>query len=348
MPPNEQSQAEAVVSKQFPRKFLKLSKASGTTKTQSSDSEDETSVKKIKKKKKSKKSKKSSKTSSDEDRESGELSSFSDAGSDANKELAAALLQQEKSEGIWGQIFSGLHSHDLETLMETSEIFASIEKPLYDVIYQGGYVIVNLNKSIKSLARKWSILKSSFDKKKSRLPRKERDNIENMIKASIKFLEDWLENFSANSYAKAAISAIISRYEDRVFKSLIGARTAKQIIVKLKGLLKAHHQLQNVSWAKLCNWSPEKRGFKGANNHRNNNRGRGNKGRYSNAGYNQNYGYYGNFDGYGGYGGYGGFGGSGGTSYGGYGESNFNGSGSNRPQGKASAKPENRQSGSRM
>ena len=348
MPLSKPKPADFAVANQIPRRSLKLSKASGSRKCQSSESEDEIHEKKSKKKKKSKKSKKPPKSSSDDDKESGELSSEnSDAGSDANKELAAALLQQEKSEGIWGQVFTGLHSHDLETLMETDEIFSSIDKPLYEVIYQGGFVIVNLNKSIKSLARKWSILKSSFDKKKSRLAKKERENIENMIKASTNFIDDWLENFSANSFAKAAISAIISRYEDRVFKSLIGARTAKEIIVKLKGLLKAHHQLQNVSWAKLCNWSAEKRGFKSSNNSRGNGRGRGNRyGKQNNGGYYHNVGYNGGYDGgYGGHSAYGGFSGSGGNFYGGYGDSNYGGSGQNRAQSKAkSEKP----GGSRM
>ena len=349
---------------QISRKNLKLSKkSSGSKPAASSNSEEEpcqkskrNSSKKSKKKKKAKQSFKHSSIDYEEERESGEISSDTSAGSDsegsldANQELAAALSQKEKAQGIWGQVFTGLHSHDLQILAETDEIFSTIDKPLYEVLIHGGSVIINLNKSIKSLSKKWAILKSAFEKKKKTIEKKERGNIENMIKATISFLDDWLETFSANSYAKASISSVIARYEERVLKSLLGASTAREIVIKLKGLLKSHHQLQNVSWAKLGNWSAAQRGFSKGPNNKNNGRGRGNRhGRIHYGGS------YSNFNGGGGYG-YGGYGGGYGGGYnsgyggsyygGGYGDSDSTGGGQNRSQTKQ-AKNE-RQSGSRM
>ena len=289
---------------------------------------------------------------SDSSKESGEISTDgSEAESDANKELAAALSQKEKSQGIWGQVFSGLHSHDLEILAETDEIFSTIDRPLYEVLIHGGSVIVALNKSIKSLAKKWAILKSAFQKKKKNIEKKERANIKNMIKATIAFLDDWLENFSANSYAKASISSVIARYEERVLKSLIGASVAREIVTKLKGLLKSHSQLQNICWSKLCTWSATPRGF-GRNSNQRGGRGRGNRqGRANYGGYNSNYyggagyGYNGGFNGYGGgyYNGYG----SGYNGGYGYSDSSFSG-GAGQSKGQSKPKAENRQSGSRM
>ena len=304
-------------------KSSKKAKKSKKSVTSASESESESSSshkrsKKSKKSKKPKKSKKSKKSISSSESESGEITSdASSVGSDADVELAAALEQRKNSDGVWGKFYSQLGSHDLETLAETEQIFGEVDQPIYEVVRAGGNVIVNFNKKVSGLRKKWGILKGSFDKKKH-VKKAERKVVVTMIETSIKFIDDWIQDFNPNSYSKSAISAIIAKYEERLTKALLGARTCKTVITKLKGLVKSNSNLQHVSYSKLCFWNPQPRGFKNQQKSR-----KGYKNNYYGGGYNGGYGgYNGGYGGYNNYGGYNGYqdygaGGSGGGSQGG-------------------------------
>ena len=304
--------------------------SSGSDSDQDKSSKDKPKKSKKKKnsksgEKNSKKSKKSSSSKNPEDdsgesKESGEISE-SESDSDMFDELETAILKRERGEGVWSHIFTGLNSHDLETLQATMDIFGEIDKPIYDVIVSGGGVILALNKSVKSLAKKWGLLEGSFDKRKKKVEKNERKRIENMLKATLSFLEEWQEDFSPNSYSKSAISSVISRYEEPTTRVLVGSRTAKEICTKLKGLLKTNHKLQHVSWSKLGNWEVTPRGFTGQNSGQNRK-----KKNFYGSGFSYGGGYGGGYgSGFGGYGygaGYGGYG----AGYGGY--NNYGPSGS--------------------
>ena len=188
----------------------KSSSKSSTSKKSKFSNGDDASLEKTTKKTKAKKSKKSGKSkkskkaksaeppatlsdsASSTQSSSSESGELSDGSVDVDEELSLAMSAQKRDEGCWGKIYSSLSSHDLEILACTAEAFGNIDKPLYDIPVFGSASLITFNKTVNGLKRKWSILKGSFEKKKKSVSGAEKKKIENMIEASVGFIDEWL------------------------------------------------------------------------------------------------------------------------------------------------------------
>ena len=176
----------------------------------------------------------------------------------------------------------------------------SVSDTIGKVLYMGGSAVVQFNKNLGLLVKKWGILKTQTEKKieKKRINSKEKTPLNNMIKGTEKILDEFTKDFSATNYSKSAIQTLVNKYDDKLLKALLGVRSCKEVSTKLKGLIRSSRNLASVSWATLSTYKPRfNDGAKGGYSNSKQNNG----GRYSHnqQGQNKNRGPYpGQFNGY--------------------------------------------------
>ena len=141
---------------------------------------------------------------------------------------------------------------ELNLTNETYETFRDCHENIGQVFYKGGSSIIEFNKSIRALHKKWSILQSSVLTRK--IKKSEKPAILQMISASLDFLSEIQYEFSSASYAKSALPALVLKFEEEVTKKLMGEKACKEVVVKLRGLIKNNRSFPTISWAKLGEW----------------------------------------------------------------------------------------------
>ena len=270
-----------------------------------------TTTKKAKNPKKAKKSKKSStkkrKITYENDSsttEEGEISDSSSSASssedlDADQILDKALVAEKKLEGCWNKIYPSMTPYDLMILSSSVEIFSSASTVISNALTLGGTALQTFTKNLKLLEKKWSVLDSHYDTRKH-IPEQEKKSIKKMIKASSKVIEIFLKEFNSTNFTKSAVQTLTNKYDEDVLRALLGGTVCKDIVVKIRGLIRANKQLTNVSWGKMCEWKAfQDRNSDRGNNHNGNYRSRGRGRGRGRGGYNRGHGYSGYGYGYG-------------------------------------------------
>ena len=193
--------------------------------------------------------------------------------------LAACLDDREAGEGCWGLTYASLSTADMMILNDTEEFFMGVPDVVGKVIFQGGQAVVQFNKNLGFMVKKWAIMKKQIERKieKKRIGSKEKTALENMIKGTQKILDEFSKDFSATNYSKAAIQTMIIKFDDKLMKALLGSRSCKEVSTKLKGLIRSNRNLTSVSWATLSTYKPrlnegQRGGFSGQRHNNNSNK----------------------------------------------------------------------------
>ena len=170
---------------------------------------------------------------------------------------------------------------ELNLSNETFETFRDVHENIGQVFYKGGTAIIEFNKSVRSLHKKWSILQKSVISRK--IKKSEKSAVLLMIAATLDFLAEIQFEFSSASYAKSALPALVLKFDEDVTKRLMGEKACKEVMVKLRGLIKNNRSFPTISWAKLGEWK-----VGGSDNYRPPKKSNYNNGNYNQKNYGQN------------------------------------------------------------
>ena len=178
-----------------------------------------------------------------------------------NVSLKKAMKKKTKAQGCWDFGYEALHSSELMFLEEMGELVAGVYDDLGMTVKFGGSAISKFNKKICKGLTRFNVLKKSFNKRKG-ISKEERESVDTMIEQSIEFLTDFRDEYSPINNDGAAISGLITTFEeDDIGRCLIGKDACNRSARKLKSLVKNNKTVANASWAALSSWKVGSRGF---------------------------------------------------------------------------------------